>query len=106
MPAQDYIVCEIADAELLRSALGILYAQRAEIPYPMPGPTWYVWDPMPSASGTQAAFGPLDSLGGPDTDFGEWCLGREVETGLGTLTVPADSESLSETWFPSAIPPG
>lgn len=103
-----YIVVPAAEAELVRIGLGMLYAQRKGLPYPMPpasAPTLYVWDPRLSASGLQVAFGPLDSLGGEDADFGEWCLGRELVTSLGILTLPATSEELNASWFPTPPPP-
>jgi hypothetical protein len=96
----DYIVVTALDAQLVRVGLGMLFAQRYSYPYPMPGPTYYVWDPKPNASGTHVAFGPLDSLGGSEADFGAWCLGRELVTGLGTLTLPATAETLDASWFP------
>lgn len=97
---KDYIVVAAADAQIAGVALGMLFAQRNNLSYPMPGPTLFIWIPRISADGTEVAFGPIDSLDGEPTDFGTWCLGRELTTGIGTLTFPEASESLDTEWFP------
>jgi hypothetical protein len=96
-----YIVVGTADAQLARVMFGRLYAERHAVAYPVPG-TPYVWDPRPSASGTEVAFGPIDLLEGEE-DFGDWCLGRALVTDLGTLTLPADAQDLDSSWFPPPI---
>jgi hypothetical protein len=93
-----YIVVSTPDAQLARVMFGRLYAERHEVPYPVPG-TPYIWDPRPSLSGTQVAFGPIDLFEGEE-DFGDWCLGRSLVTDLGTLTLPATAETLDASWFP------
>jgi hypothetical protein len=102
--ANNYIVVDAIDAQLVRVALGMLYAERYEYDYPMPGPSYYVWDPKPNAAGTRVAFGPLDSLGGTEADFGAWCCGRGLETDVGTITIPAVAETLEASWFPPPPP--
>lgn len=98
----DYIVVPVADSQLTRVAIGMLYAERNEIAYPMPGPTLYIWDPQPNATNTAVAFGPLDSLSGEE-DFGAWCLGRQIETESGPCTIPAQAETLTGSWFPAPV---
>lgn len=102
----DFIVVPIGEAQLVRVGIGMLYAQKNSYPYPMPGPTYYIWDPQPNVAGTHVAFGSLDSLGGDDIGFGEWCLGRELSTSLGTLTLPAAAETLESSWFAPPPSPG
>jgi len=97
--AADYIVVPIAEAQLVRVGLGMLYAQKNGYDYPFFG-TYYIWDPLPNVANTHVAFGSLTSLGGSDAGFGAWCLGRELHTSLGTLTLPAAAESLEPSWFP------
>jgi hypothetical protein len=101
----DYIVVPVADAQLARVGLCMLYAQKYEMEYPLPGPTLYIWDPVLNTQGTHAAFGPADSLGGEDADFGEWCLGKTIETADGPFTCPTELETLAASWFPPP-PPG
>ncbi len=100
----DYIVVPKSEAQLVRVGLGMLYAQKNNYDYPFFG-TYYIWDPLPSADDTEVAFGPLDSLGGDDAGFGEWCLGRDLQTSMGTLTLPSTAQTLQETWFPPPPPP-
>jgi hypothetical protein len=103
----DYIVVPIADAQLMNVALGMAYAELGEYGYPMPGPTYYVFEPKPNAAGTQVAFGPLDSLGeeGIDATFGTWVLGRSITTSIGTINMPATAQTLPASWFPAPADP-
>ena len=96
--ARPHIVVDAADAQLARVALGMLYAEHKGLPYPHPGGL-YVWDPKPSADGTEVAFGPCDTLDG-DPDDASWALGQSIETGIGTLTMPAAAQQLEDSWFP------
>lgn len=99
--AHRYIVVGVADAQLARVIIGRLYAERHDVPYPVPG-ALYVWDPRPSLSGTEVAFGPIELFEGEE-DFGDWCLGRELVTDLGTLSLPDEAQELEASWFPPPI---
>ncbi len=96
--ARPYIVVPIADAQIARVMIGMLYAELKELSYPMPGPNLYVWDPRKNVAETHVAFGPCDELDGFPDDA-EWCLGQSVETEMGTLTLPEESEQLETSWF-------
>lgn len=111
----DYIVVSATNAELTKIALGMLGAKyltdvyQEPYAYPMPGPTFFIWDGKPNVAGDQVAFGPLPT--GIDPDFGTWCLGKELEiddNGLEvSITIPSSAQSLDTNWFPPppSIPP-
>jgi len=97
--ARPFIVVPIADADIARSAIGMLYAAHKNLSYPMPDNALYVWDPRPNVAQTECAFGPIDELDGNPDDAG-WALGQSVQTSLGSLTLPGEARFLDlDTWF-------
>lgn len=101
----NYIVVPIADAEKYHEATGRIYAASLNEVYPIrahfqngdPDPdithgTFYWCDPMPSRTGTEAAFLVDETLGA--------LLGQSCETTLGECTLPTETQELTEAWFP------
>ncbi len=101
-----YMVVPIAQSEAVHEALGRLYAESEEEVWPIrshfvngdPDPdlthaTFYYVDARAGANGTQVGF-PADE----DPLMTSW-LGREVETTLGTVTLPAATTALEDEWF-------
>lgn len=101
----NYIVTAIADAEPLAEAIGRLYATSLDKVWPIRSTfpngdidpdishaTYYWVIGKPSATGTQAAF-LVDT-------FVTSCMGQEVETTYGDVTVPTETQELTESWFP------
>lgn len=117
----DFIVVDVVDgnsAEAAREAIGRLYAESRDEVWPIrsrfpPVPpategefdpdithgTFYYWDPRPNVGGTKVAFGPA---GDQDEEaLMAFCLSKTVETTLGEVVLPSETEDLDENWFPA-----